>query len=222
MVEAKESILEKVIKEVPNSPHPSPFPIKETPFFEGTWFDIGRRAVEILKDICEIKEFMDKYTQYIHTNYKLSLDEAEKSAKKVVGYCTGYVDDTQANKWFNALPDINHPITGRERPFKGGDNVEIYHIIGKSDDEEIKSYLTRALTEDITGLGFQVLDRSNPIQGRDNQDYFAFRIKPKNTNSLGNTGAYMFLMGYIQGIQSRMKGEIGKSCKLGLEKVNKR
>lgn len=222
MIKPKESILERVIKEVPNSPHPSPFPIQETPFFEGPWFDIGRRAVEILEDTNEIREFMDKYIQHIHTNCGLSLDEAEKSAKNVVGYCTGYVDDTQSNKWFDALPDINHPLMGRERPFKGGDNVEMYCIIGKSNDEEIKRYLTRALAEDLTKFGFQVLDEGNPIQGRDNQDYFAFRIKPTNTSFLGDTGAYMFLAGYIQGVPYHMKEEIGKYCKLGLEKVNKK
>ena len=148
----KESILEKVLHEVPSSPHPSPFPKEELPFFEGPWFDIGRRAIEILEDINKIKDFMDQYILYIQDKYGLKRESAEQSAKDCVGYCTGYVDDKKANKWFDALSDISHPIMGRERPFKVGDNVGFYYVIGKSNDKEIREYLTRNLTVELSGL----------------------------------------------------------------------
>ncbi|MBI5066459.1 hypothetical protein HZA97_09580 [Candidatus Woesearchaeota archaeon] len=219
-MKAKESVLERVIKETKNSKHPSPFQIKDIiPSFDGPWFDVGRRAIQILEEKEEIKEFTKKYIDYIHQNYKLSTEEAEKSAKEILGYCTGYVDDAQANKWFNALPDITHPITGRERPFRGADKTDLYYVVGKSNDEKVKKYITKAFAEELPESWYKVLDKKTTVQGRDNKEYFAIRIKPLNNNSMQT---HMFLTGFMYGLTSRVEEELGKPCKLSLEMIKRK
>lgn len=218
-MKTKESILERVLREVPNSPHPSPFQVKDVlPSFDGPWFDVGRRAIQILEEKEEIKEFTERYVDYIHQKYKLSKEEAEKSAKEILGYCTGYVDDAQANKWFNALEDITHPVTGRERPFRGADKTDTYYIVGKSNDKQVRNYITKALSEELPKKAYKVLDKNAAVQGRDNTEYFAIRIKP----AYPSMQTHMFLTGFMHGINSRMETEIGKTCKLSLEMIKRK
>ncbi len=218
-MKTKESVLERVIKEVPNSPHPSPFQIKDIiPSFDGPWFDVGRRAIQIIEEKEEIKEFTKQYINHIHQEYKLSIDQAEKSAKEILGYCTGYVDDSQANKWFNTLEDITHPVTGRERPFKGANKTDTYYVVGKSNDEQVRKYITKALSEELPKKAYKVLDKDATVQGRDNEEYFATRIKPLYPSMQ----THMFLTGFVYGLNLRMEEEIKKTCKLSIEIVKKR
>lgn len=216
MAGTKESVLERVIREAENSPHPSLYPKEEAIAYEGPWFDIGRRAVEILTEPKEIKDFMEKYVQHICDEHGLDTETAKKSARDVVGYCTGYVDDEQANRWLRALPSISHPIMGRERPFKGGRGD--FYIVGQSEDMDIRSFLKRRILE-ISGPVFEVLNKGELVIGRDNPSYFAIglRLKPE---TLDSTNAYMFLAGITGGLPLGMKDELGKTCKLSLESLS--
>lgn len=216
---AAESVLERVIREAPNIPDPSPFDLRGSQFWEGPWFAIGKKAVLLITDPDEMKPFMQQFADYIQEKYKLSEEKAEKSAIDCIGYCTGYVGDKLANKWFRAVPEISHPIMGRERPFRGGDNVSMYCVMGQSDDDEVKSYLFRRLKEDIDDFGFEVID-GETIVSKDNPSYFAIRLMPKQSGWMKGSMAYIFMKGLVIGLESQIEKDLGKLCKLSLDTIS--
>src|SRR3989344_5258542 len=93
------SLLARIRREASATPHSSPFPAEENGWMAAPYADIGRRAVEALEESCEIVEFMNEYTLHIAKQYSIEADAAKRAASEVVGYCTGYVDDAQANRW---------------------------------------------------------------------------------------------------------------------------
>ena len=205
------SLLELILQEEPTE-HPSPYPPKKVPFLEGTWWSIGRRAVEILQEPAAIQQFMSEYAMHIHEKYNLELPEAEKSAQRIVGYCTSYVDDERANQWFTALPAIRHPITGRQRPSRTGENVDLYYIVASSSDQEVQRYVHRKLTE--IGFGFSMIEQD---QLPTDTPYFVVPISPPKKGLLSGNEGYLFLSGFLHGFSSQMELEIGKSCQIKLE-----
>lgn len=214
-------ILERVIKEVPNLDYHFMFLEEMNQFLASPYSKIGQRAVELLENSDEIKEFMKGYIDYISEEYKLDKKEAEHNAKAIVGYSTGFVSDEQANIWFNAIFDITHPVMGRERPFIRGKNAEAYYVIGESEDEEIRNFLKKSLCDALPKLGFNMLDKNNLRIGHDNPKYFSLGFYPLDDKIIGGEYSYLYLSGVIMGLNSFMNLEIGKSCKLCLEAVKK-
>ena len=218
MGNSAETVFDRIIREAKGSPHPTSLDIEKTVYFEGPWFHIGRRAIEILRRPEEIRDFMKRYVDYISKEYDLERKAAEETAINIIGYSTGYLDDDDANIWFDALPDISHPITGRERPFMEGHDVDAYFIVGRSRDEEIRDYLRIRLPRELSSIGFRFVDK-HPI-AREGSDYFAFRVRPSG-NGEGSV-IYLFLFGYIKGLEDSMKGDLKKSCRLVLETVKRK
>lgn len=225
MVLTNESILERVLKEIPNHPCKSMF-IEELPLFEGDWFHVGRTAVEILEESDEIRAFMVSYVDYIQK--ERDLDErgvAEKNAKDIVGYCTGYVDNVQANRWFDALPDIRHPIMGRERPFLTKE-VDAFYIIATNITRKGIEYLNGRLSEiSHTGLVSSFDIESADGQNQDgtgyDEDYATFKLTIRKDGLFNDyKSIYLVLNGFIMGVRSKMSEEIGESCKLYIETLD--
>ena len=226
------SILENIIEEVPNMEEFSPVSDISTEedfsfaysFFNDSWFSIGRRAVELLEDPVEIKEFMKQYINYVQKESGVSEnDKAEERVKEIIGYSTGYVDERKARIWFKTLPDIRHPIVGRERFFMHGKNVQSYYLICKDSDQEFKEYMQKALNQDFRKEGLIAACEVRYIPNKDNCSYFAFQITPKTEGIFQKPSEiYTYLTGYIKGLSARIKEETGKSCELVLDILNKK
>lgn len=185
-----------------------------------TTFNIGIKAVKLLENPDEIKQFMDDYTAEIVRREKVSLQRAREVAEDIVGYCTGYVNDDRANKWFNALPTISHPVTGRERPFFKDKKVNYYVVIGRTRDPEIIACLTRKLTEEFSMAGVGPRFEVQTREGRDNKGYFGIELTAKENGIFTQPkDVFLFLTGYVKGLNMRIQDEIGKTCPLVVETI---
>lgn len=212
MRRTEDALLERMIRKAESTPHPSPFDRKVFPFYEGPWFNTARAAVESLQNPAEIREFMRRYAEHTQKTYGLSPEEAGRTTREAVGYCTGYVDDEQANIWFRSVLDICHPVMGRKRPFVIDGELEAYYLIGRSEDDEVPQYVLRNLSHNLLGL-----EPTKPpiIRGKDNRSYFAIRVLP--STGFTATQGYLFLRGFVEGISTRMREEIGKECNIVCE-----
>ncbi|MBT7367135.1 hypothetical protein HN814_02915, partial [Candidatus Woesearchaeota archaeon] len=137
----KKNLLETIIEDIPNTKSTVFFPPNLNPHVNENYFDIARRAVEVIESPGEIQQFVKEFVQHIQIKYSLDEKIAKQEMNKTIGYCTGYVDDDQANIWFYALPDIKHPITGRERPFNKAKNSQGYLLTIETGTEKIKKYV---------------------------------------------------------------------------------
>ena len=213
----QESLLERIIREVPKSRHPSPFPKENLPVFSGPYFDIGRRAVEMLEDPTDIKEFMQQYTAHIQKKYHVQdRKKAEANAKDVVGYCTGYVDDRKANLWFDALPDITHPVTGRKRPFHV--KADEFYVIATDISTKAIQYMKERFKE--LGSAYRVTQ----LEQKGDNAYIVFKLglNDKVMIACDPTMTYLFLKGFITGLTSIIQKDFGESCNLQLEMISKK
>ena len=210
----KQSVLEKIVKQISNVPNPSPFDIPRLGCYQGSWFDLGRVAIQVLDDPEEIKEFLPEYINYIARESGESVEVSEQEARRHLGYCTGYVSDERANIWFKTLPDISHPIMGRQRPFKKGSVVGKYFLTVYTTEQEIKDYVQDFLSDMLNGESFDVRCVSNEID----KDYATFCITADTKTLFGEPqNAYLFLTGIMQGFAFRIEDEFGKKCPILLD-----
>jgi len=73
-------------------------------------------AIQVLKAPEEIKMFYQEYVEYLR-QYGDSEEiraNPETVANKNIGYVIGYYNKVTAGRWFDVLPDISHPIFGRD------------------------------------------------------------------------------------------------------------
>ena len=192
------SPLEKALLRASQTSHPSPVDkeILQTslPSIDGHWFDVGRAAVETLAATDEIIQFLQEYTTHISKDYGLSQENAARSAREIVGYCTGYVDDEQANRWFRALPDIRHPVTGRKRPFVLGAVDAFYARIAVKNRQQGRRVVERL--EDRLSQQFTTKE-----EGAEEGAIFV-RIIPRGPLFQDAATAYLFLTGIAYGVAS--------------------
>ena len=47
----------------------------------------------------------------------------EGVAKQNAGYVVGYYDKKTADLWMSTLPDVNHPVFGRDIPFSDAESA---------------------------------------------------------------------------------------------------
>ncbi len=73
-------------------------------------------AVETLRDPTEMIQFYQEYVGYLrqHGDSENVRANPEACANSNIGYIVGYYDKATADKWFGALPDVSHPIFGRD------------------------------------------------------------------------------------------------------------
>ncbi|MEK7617256.1 MAG: hypothetical protein AAB414_04320 [Patescibacteria group bacterium] len=81
--------------------------------------NVAFTAVEQLKDPQEMQQFMDEYAKWLGEN---SDDEEIKRnpfqvAGSNVGYIVGYYDKATADRWFQAIEGLSHPIFGTNLPW---------------------------------------------------------------------------------------------------------
>jgi len=73
-------------------------------------------AIETLKTPTEIKQFYQEYVDYLR-QHGASEDiraNPEAVANDNIGYVLGYYNKETADKWFKVLPNVKHPIFGRD------------------------------------------------------------------------------------------------------------
>lgn len=101
-------------------------------------------ALETLKDSLEIRQFYQEYSEYLkrYGNSKRVRVNSVAVANSNIGYAIGYYDESTADRWFGVLPDISHPIFGRdifsvslEDAYKAG------QIMGRKGEESAKRYI---------------------------------------------------------------------------------
>lgn len=71
-------------------------------------------AVRNISAPTAIKQFYGEYIQYYQTRFGLPLETAEVYANAAIGYAAVSYDPHR-DAWFNNLPQISHPIFGRNR-----------------------------------------------------------------------------------------------------------
>ena len=73
-------------------------------------------AVETLRDPTEMRQFYQEYVGYLrqHGDTENVRANPEAVANSNIGYIVGYYDKKTADIWFEALPDVSHPILGRD------------------------------------------------------------------------------------------------------------
>lgn len=215
MAYLNESVLERVLNESEGIPNPTPFRKEQERFSEGTWFSIAWKAMESIKAPYEIVEFMGEYIAHIQKQEGCTVEEATGFANRAVGYCTGYAENDIANIWFEALPDISHPVMGRERPFLKGRDIGSFYFICRSSDPEIRDYVKEVLME--TNRAF--FGKIEYVEGSD--WYFAFMFDVANRERWGKMGGdkaiYLFFTGLAEGMRGKMESDLGKSCEITLD-----
>lgn len=210
-----QSILERILEEIPDSPHPSPFDKKIVPFID-SHFDVGRLAVETLEEPDEIVAFMDAYVAYIREKAGLNKEQAQERAKSNVGYATGYVDDRKANLWFQVLPDISHPITGRERPFLSGEAGAYYIIVTNTTPEAVR-YIQERLDDLRTPSLAPSFDITHITESGINP-YTTFKLTTKSRGICAQpSDVYLFLSGFVSMLPRSMERDIGITTKISVE-----
>jgi hypothetical protein len=207
-----ESLLQQMAREAKSTEHPSPVPMHKGPAYEGHWYGVGRRAVERLSGASDIATFMEEYSAHISSLTGASLAEARLAANRTVGYCTGYVDDEQANKWFEALPDISHPVMERERPFMEHAERDSMYLVFDTTDPEVIGYLGRRLRETLVNATITYAPTPDGKRG-------TLQMSPTSGRwgSAGDT--FMYLAGLSQGFPDAMEQEIGKTCKIEMRRI---
>jgi len=73
-------------------------------------------AVETLRGPTKMKQFYQEYVGYLrqHGDSESVRADPEAVANSNIGYIVGYYDKETADRWFEALPDVSHPIFGRD------------------------------------------------------------------------------------------------------------
>jgi hypothetical protein len=73
-------------------------------------------AIEELSTREEIRQFYEEYINYLKTEAREPQvrREAERVARENIGYILGYYDKNTADKWMKTLPEVYHPIFGRD------------------------------------------------------------------------------------------------------------
>ena len=75
-------------------------------------------AIEQLKKREEIQEFYKEYIQLLKDS---EVKDPEKIAQQNIGYIVGYYDKETADKWMKTLPNVSHPVFGKNIPFNDPD-----------------------------------------------------------------------------------------------------
>jgi hypothetical protein len=73
-------------------------------------------AIETLKTPEEMRTFYREYVEYmrLNGNNEEIKANAERVAKENIGYVIGYYNEETGNRWMKALPEVYHPIFGRD------------------------------------------------------------------------------------------------------------
>jgi hypothetical protein len=167
--------------------------------------------VERLSGAADIATFMEQYTAHISSLTGASLAEARLAANRTVGYCTGY-DDDQANKWFEALPDISHPVMERERPFMEHANADSMYLVMDTTDPEAIAYLGRRLQDILVNATITYAPAPDGTRG-------TLQMSPTSGAWNNARETYMYLAGLSQGFPQAMQDEIGKTCKIEMRRM---
>lgn len=208
-----ESILERVQKDIGNLKC-KPGPKRLCPDILQAYFVAGhltilQRAVEMLSRKSQILTFMDEFTAYLGSKAGLAPDQARERANCLAGYATGYVGDRRANIWFDALPDISHPVTGRERPFRK-DVIDAGYIV------HVNANCGNEVIEDLNGI----IQASKLELVSQSDKGISVAIMPAGTPSpQSNHSYYLLLKGFCMGYESRLRSELGKHIEVKLEAI---
>lgn len=71
-------------------------------------------AVEQLKDEAQIREFFQQYVEWLKSSVE---QDPEAVARQNIGYVVGYYNKETADRWMKVLPDVSHPIFGKNIPW---------------------------------------------------------------------------------------------------------
>jgi len=89
-------------------------------------------ALKLLKDPQEIKQFYQEYIGFLGQSEDPEVRKNPKTtADSNIGYALGYLTQETANRWFKTLPDVSHPILGRD----------IFSLTKEEIIEKTKSYI---------------------------------------------------------------------------------
>jgi len=76
--------------------------------------DVAFTAIEELKDKAQIREFFQQYVELLKGAVE---EDPEAVARQNIGYIVGYYNKETVDRWMGALPDVSHPVFGRDIPF---------------------------------------------------------------------------------------------------------
>jgi hypothetical protein len=81
----------------------------------GVKWDLTFMAIEVLRDAEKIRQYEREYIEWMRENASTEeiRRDAERVARSNIGYILGYYGKKEQKRWFDALPEVSHPIFGR-------------------------------------------------------------------------------------------------------------